>query len=145
MGDIYLGSDSYLFHDRHIPLREFETYGRGRITALPSETLCAVLGARPGVVSTGDAFTTNAEELLFFEREMVVAKEMEAAAIARVARDLGVPFLAVKAVTDLVDHPEEQSSEMFQRNLRRVTQELAERLICLVEWLGDGRRIADFD
>ena len=144
VGDVHLGSGAYLFHDRRIPLAAFEGYGIGRIPALPVEDLCRVLGAKPGVVSSGDSFTTNTDEIEFFARENVVAKEMEAAAIARVARDLGVPFLTVKAVTDLVDHPEKQSSEMFEQNLQMVTRDLGDRLVRLVEWLSEGHQIADF-
>lgn len=145
VGDIYLGSGAYLFHDRRIPLAEFAGYGLGRIPALPVRRLCEELDARPGVVSSGDSFTTNPEELALFDRENVIAKEMEAAAIARVARDLKVPFLSVKAVTDLVDHPDKQSAEMFEQNLHRVTEDLENRLNRFIAWLAHGRRIADFE
>ena len=72
--------------------------------------------------------------------EGVVAKEMEAAAIARMARDLGIPFLAVKAVTDLVDHPEEEHVSFLQ-NYEEVTSLLSNRLQSLVAWLSVGRGV----
>ena len=143
VGDVYLGCGAYLFHDRQIPLAQFEGYGVGRIPALPAGTLCEVLDAKPGVVSSGDSFTSNSDEQAFFIQEEVVAKEMEAAAIARVARDLKVPFLTVKAVTDLVDHPDKQSADMFEQNLKSVTRDLGNRLVTLVDWLGKGQRIRD--
>ena len=68
----------------------------------------------------------TAEEEAFFRAENVSCKEMEAAAIAGLSRDLGIPFLAVKAVTDLIDHPEPEA-EAFQRNLRQVSRKLVER------------------
>jgi nucleoside phosphorylase len=64
----------------------------------------------------------------------VTCKEMEAASLASLSRDLRVHFLAVKAVTDLVDHPEPEASA-FARNLSRVSQILVERLINLLEWM----------
>ena len=59
---------------------------------------------------------------------------MEAATIAGLSRDLGIPFLAVKAVTDLVDHPEPEH-EAFERNLARVSERLKEKLVVLLEHL----------
>ena len=59
---------------------------------------------------------------------------MEATAIARLSRDLGIPFLAVKAVTDLVDDPEPEH-DAFVRNLARVSSLLGDRLHALVEAL----------
>ena len=56
---------------------------------------------------------------------------MEAATIAGLSRDLGIPFLAVKAVTDLVDHPEPEQ-DAFQRNLEHVSERLQDRLAVLL-------------
>ena len=134
VGSIYLGSRAFLFHDHRIPLPGFDAFGIGRIEARYPAELLEVLDAEPGVVSTGDSFTPCAEELEFFEAEGVHAKEMEAAAIARLARDYGLPFLAVKAVTDMVDHPEPEH-EAFLRNLDRVSGALEERLVRLLGWL----------
>lgn len=134
VGSTYLGSKAFLFHDHRVPLPGFDAFGVGRIEARYPEELLDVLDAEPGVVSTGDSFTPCAEELEFFETEGVHAKEMEAAGIARLARDHGLPFLAVKAVTDLVDHPEPEH-EAFLRNLDRVSGLLQERLIRFLFWL----------
>ena len=134
VGSIYLGSKAFLFHDHRVPLPGFDAFGIGRLPARYPGELLEVLDAEPGVVSTGDSFTPCAEELEFFEHEGVHAKEMEAAGIARLASDHGLPFLAVKAVTDLIDHPEPEQ-EAFLRNLERVSGSLEKRLVRLVEWL----------
>lgn len=138
VGSTYLGSKAFLFHDHRVPLPGFDAFGVGRIEACYPEELLGVLDAEPGVVSTGDSFTPCAEELEFFETEGVHAKEMEAAGIARLARDHGLPFLAVKAVTDLVDHPEPEQ-EAFLRNLERVSSELCDRLVTFMDWVGSTR------
>ena len=62
---------------------------------------------------------------------------MEATAIASVTRDWGVPFLAIKTVTDLVDHPE-PSHEQFLRNLASSSAHLTDLLSELIEFLGEG-------
>ena len=127
VGSLYLGTKAFLFHDRRIPLPGFDAFGVGRIPAGHPEALLELLEAEPGIVSTGDSFTPTEEELAFFEAEGVHAKEMEAAAVAGLAASLGVPFLAVKAVTDLIDHPEPEA-DSFLRNLERVSAMLQERL-----------------
>lgn len=134
VGTVYLGSKALLFHDRRVPLPGFDAFGVGRIAAEPPSFLFELLHAVPGIVSTGDSFTPCAEELAFFETEGVQAKDMEATAIARLSRDLGIPFLAVKAVTDLVDDPEPEH-DAFVRNLARVSSLLGDRLHALVEAL----------
>ena len=138
VGSIYVADGGILFHDHHIQIPGWDAFGVGRIPAGPTNEVVEALGAVRGVVSTGDSFTPTPQELAFFEREQVAAKEMEAAAIARLARDLGIPFLAVKAVTDLVDAPEPEH-EAFERNLARVSSLLQVRLSRFVDWLAEGR------
>ena len=134
VGSIYVGSKTFLFHDHHIPMPGFREFGVGRIPARRPESVLRILDAAAGVVSTGDSFTPTDAELAFFDEEGVHAKDMEAAAIARLAADLDLPFLAVKAVTDLVDDPE-PAHEAFERNLARVSGMLQTRLESLLHWL----------
>ena len=133
VGSLYLGAKAFLFHDRRIPLPGFDAFGLGRIPADHPKALLGLLNAEPGVVSTGDSFTPTEAELAFFETEGVHVKDMEAAAVARLAASLQVPFLAVKAVTDLVDRPEPEE-ESFLRNLERVSAMLQERLHRMLGW-----------
>ena len=68
---------------------------------------------------------------------------MEACAIAQVCAQCGVPFVAVKSITDLVDHPE-AVQDAFLRNLRMASALLAERMEAAVRWLGaHPRRVSD--
>ncbi|MDG1977016.1 MAG: hypothetical protein P8I44_00455 [Phycisphaerales bacterium] len=132
VGDIYVGGGDFLFHDRRIPLPKFEAFGIGRIPAIAvASGILAGLEVSLGVVSTGDSFSPTSEEEVLFAAENVACKEMEASGIAGLSRDLGIPFLAVKAITDLVDHPEPEA-EAFQRNLARVSGVLEERLAMLI-------------
>ena len=142
VGSVYVADHEILFHDHRVPIAGWDRFGEGRIPARATDAVIQAVGGVRGVVSTGDSFTPCAEELAFFYREGVHAKEMEAAAVARLARDLGMPFLAIKAVTDLVDHTEPEQ-EAFSRNLHRVSAELQARLMRLVEWLAAGRTARD--
>ena len=54
--------------------------------------------------------------------------------MAWVCERLGVPFTALKVVTDLVDHHEE-AAEQFLRNLELATARLAEAIPALVDAL----------
>ncbi|MFO0962944.1 MAG: hypothetical protein U0625_08570 [Phycisphaerales bacterium] len=143
VGDIYVAEGSILFHDRHIPIPEFALQARGAWPTLRAPGIAQVLRAKRGVLSTGNSLTFTPQEAEFFETEGVVLKEMEACAIAQVCGQLGVPFVAIKGVTDLVDHPE-PVQEAFARNLRTVSALLAERVETLVRWLGaHPRRLAE--
>jgi nucleoside phosphorylase len=66
---------------------------------------------------------------------------MEAASIAWVAELLGVPMLAIKSITDLVDHST-ATAEQFQANFARASQRLRDTLINVLEFCED-RTIAD--
>ena len=144
IGTIYLGSGAYLFHDRCVPLPGFQEFAAGRIAARGSKRIAEVLGVDRGIVSTGNGFTASAEDLAFFALEGVSAKDMEAAAIARLAEDLAVPFLALKGVTDLLDHPE-PNEDAFLRNYEGVNVRLTASMVALVEWLQQGRTLGDLE
>ena len=133
----YLAGGQFLMHDHRIPLPGFRTLGEGRVPARAYPTLEALLGVESGPVSSGSSIDATTEELAFFEREQVVAKDMEATALAVATRDWGVPFLAIKTVTDLVDHPE-PSHEQFLRNLASSARHLTDLLSALIDFLGEG-------
>ncbi|MEE2681126.1 MAG: hypothetical protein VX641_02015 [Planctomycetota bacterium] len=133
----YLGGGEFLIHDHRIPLPGFDRLGEGRIPAAAYPALERLLGIESGPVSSGSSLDATPGELAFFEREEVVAKDMEAAAIASVTADWGVPFLAVKTVTDLVDHPE-PSHDQFLRNLSSSAEQLTDLLDELIRFMGRG-------
>ena len=61
-----------------------------------------------------------------------MAKDMEGAAVARVCQDLRTPMVAIKAVTDHVDHGADTAAE-FVRNLARATAALADAIEAALE------------
>ncbi len=89
------------------------------------------MGAKPGRMTTGNSLDAPPVDLATMDRFGADAKDMEAAAVAWVCEHLGVDFLAVKAITDLVDHPE-ATAEQFRRNLGLATERLAAAVGSLV-------------
>ena len=78
---------------------------------------CATMqGLKRGIVTTSDSLDVDGRDLELMTGEGAVVKEMEAAAVAWVCKQLGCPFVAIKAVTDIVDG-EEATREEFESNL----------------------------
>lgn len=142
IGDVYLSEPPLRYHDHRIPLPGFEPYGEGRYPCIETTRLPSLLGVKLGRVSTANSLDATAVDLGLMDQFGAVVKEMEAAAVAQVAYDFSIPFLAVKSITDLVDS-HEATHEVFLRNLERASHNLAEKLELLVEYLSAGRTFAE--
>ena len=136
VGRSYLGN-RFLYHDHRIPLPGFREMGEARIPGRAWPAIEGLLEVETGPISSGSSLDTTDAELEFFEREGVVAKDMEATAIAAVCQDAKVPFMALKTVTDLVDHPE-PSQDQFLRNLASSADRLTDQVEALLVFLGRG-------
>ena len=117
VGDIVV-ADSFLQHDLDaspiFPKYEVPLYGASRFAtdaALTDALAKAAADALPGVrvhrglVVSGDRFVSTTAESLALQSALpdAVAVEMEGAAFAQVCRDYGVPFAAVRTVSDRAD------------------------------------------
>jgi len=126
VGDVYVSWPHVVRHDRRIDLDGLREYGIGRHEVWDGAPDLAVhLGARLGVVTTSNALDESD-----IDRDWILdlrgeVKEMEAAAVAWVCEVHGVPFVAVKTITDLVDHPA-PTAEQFSANLSAASTRLAE-------------------
>ena len=130
IGSVYLAS-SCGFHDRRIDIPAFDEYGRGDFPVADLTQVAEANGWATGHVTTGNALDAPAVDLDRMGAAGAVAKEMEAAAVAWVCERLGVPFTALKVVTDLVDH-HETAADQFLRNLELATAELARAVPALL-------------
>lgn len=116
-GDVVI-ADSFLQHDLDaspvFPRYEVPLYGTDRFATDPALTAAlerAVRRALPGsrvhrgLVASGDRFVSSAVECgaLRLALPDALAVEMEGAAFAQVCRDYGVPFAAVRTVSDRAD------------------------------------------
>lgn len=86
----------------------------------------AGLAVKEGLIVTGDAFIDSsakiAEILTHFPDAL--ACEMEGAAIAQTARQFGVPFIIIRAMSDTADHQATQSFDEFIEEAGKCSAEM---------------------
>lgn len=133
---------NFVYHDRRIPLPQFAQYGVGGFETkvffdVPFEH---------ATVTTGNSLDVTKQEL-FIMKELAklgpLLKDMEGAAIAEVcnASTPKIPFLALKAVTDIVDGLTPTGTD-FLRNLQLASENLQCGLLNFLSFL-DGVAISD--
>lgn len=82
-----------------------------------------------GTVATGEIFVENKDRERILQKHSPLAVDMETAAAAHVCYVNGVPFLAVRCVTDT---GEDSGPEAFERNCERASEIAAEVTIGLL-------------
>jgi len=117
VGDVVV-ADALMQHDMDaspiFPKYEVPLYGASRFAtdaALSALLAAAVRAALPqarlhrGLVISGDRFVSTTAESRALQAALpeALAVEMEGAAIAQVCRDYGVPFAAVRTISDRAD------------------------------------------
>jgi nucleoside phosphorylase len=133
VGDVYVSRDRFVYHDRRIELEDFAPYGVGSFPALDTSKLADELGFRQGIVTTSNSLDETDADRLMIATSGACVKDMEAAAVADVARLFGRPVMAVKAITDLVDS-HVATAEQFLANLELATARLRDALLAVVDW-----------
>lgn len=147
VGDIVV-SDEVRYHDADVTAFGYEP---GQMAGCPAafaadETLITLaqnaiaaldLNAVRGLIVSGDAFINGAEPLARIRKNFpqAIAVEMEATAIAHVCHQFAVPFVIVRAISDVADQESHLSFDEFlvvaaQQSTRMVEtmlQTLAER------------------
>jgi 5'-methylthioadenosine nucleosidase len=130
LGDIYLSSESIKYHDRlFFPDMFFLNYGIGSYECLEIPFIAKKMGAKVGVISTGASMLASVQEEKQMADNKAVVKDMEAAGIAEVAQMRGVPFIALKIITDLVDTldcPQNQFTNNFGMLITRLADKVHE-------------------
>lgn len=116
-GDVVV-ADAFLQHDLDaspiFPRYEVPLYGTDRFATDPALTEQLAAAVRQalhgthlhrGLVVSGDRFVSSAAESQALQQALpdALAVEMEGAAFAQVCRDYGVPFAAVRTVSDRAD------------------------------------------
>ena len=139
VGQVVVARGPVIHHDRRIPLGRFDEYGRGSYPSADLDELAQALGFTVGPVSTGDSLDAPDTDLEAMAAHGTIAKDMEAAAVARVAALFGVRFTACKVITDLVDGPEPTADE-FVANMETASATLAGALPRLVAELHSYRQ-----
>ncbi len=134
VGDVYLSHPIVFFHDRRIPIPGFREFGVGSYSCPDVRAMAASIGVKTGSVSTGNSLSSIPEDLKIMQSYEGRAKDMEAAALAWVAEQHGVPFVAIKAITDLVDG-EKPVHQAFLENLHIASERLAEKTLEVIEYI----------
>ncbi|MBC5831357.1 5'-methylthioadenosine/S-adenosylhomocysteine nucleosidase [Vibrio metschnikovii] len=126
MGDVVISSE-VRHHDADVTAFGYEI---GQMAGQPAafiadETLMSVAEqalqnmdnkhAVRGLICTGDAFVCSEEKQNFIRQHFptAVAVEMEAAAIAQTCHQFGVPFVVVRAISDVADKASPLSFDEF--------------------------------
>jgi adenosylhomocysteine nucleosidase len=144
-GDVVVASE-FLQHDMDAsPLfarYEVPLYGRSRFASdagLASDLVEAARGAtgsrgvHRGLLVSGDRFVSSAAECLALQSLLpdALAVDMESAAVAQVCHDYGVPFAAVRSISDRAD---DSAHVDFAAFVREVASPCARGI--LAQWLG---------
>jgi adenosylhomocysteine nucleosidase/5'-methylthioadenosine nucleosidase len=141
IGKVYASDEHFVFHDRIVPLPGFQESGIGHFPALPITTMVQDLGLASGVISTGSSLEKNDKDHRVIAEHDVVAKEMEAAAIAWVCMLQKTPVFAIKSITNLVDQ-ENQSETEFLANFDYSVKRLTEQMLSIIDYLC-GKKLSD--
>ena len=141
IGDVFL-VDEVKYHDRRIPIPTFTKYGVGAIRTAETPNMRKTLkDLKCGVCSTGNSLDATEVDREMMSRNDASVKEMEAAAVAKVCEMFDVPFVCVKAITDIVDGPHAAEKE-FLENLALAGKRLQETVPKVLEFMR-GKTVAD--
>lgn len=133
IGDVYCAT-AFANHDRRIPLPKFDEYGVWRTDAHPAPRMVKELSLKTGAVSTGNSLDWHELDMRAMSASEASVKEMEASGVAWACSLHGVPLLALKAVTDIVDGGK-AAEEEFLANLEKASEALHFALRGALEFL----------
>ena len=159
VGDVVVAQD-YVQHDMDaspiFPRWEVPGYARTRLpcdpalSALLLEAACACVASaggqleakepahriRHGLIASGDQFVCGAQESGQLRRALraaghdVLAVEMEGAAVAQVCLDYGLPFAAVRTISDRADDTAHRDFAQFVQTVAsRYTEDMVQLLL----------------
>ena len=134
IGDVYLTS-GVVNHDRRIAIPGFTEYGYGKLSYdIDPTRMAEELGFKTGICTTSNSLDkTDTCDAIMKEHNASV-KDMEAAAIAYVARMVNVPYMGVKVITDIVDGENPTQDEFFE-NLSSAAKSLQNALPKVMDYL----------
>ena len=139
IGDVYLTS-GVANHDRRIAIPGFTEYGHGKLTSdIDPTDMAKELGFKTGIASTSNSLdkTETCDKIMKDHNASV--KDMEAAAIAYIAKMQNLPYMGVKVITDIVDGGQPTQDEFFE-NLASAAKSLQSALPKVMDYLCDEKR-----
>ena len=141
IGDVFVSDQKFVHHDRRIAIPGLDEYGIGSYPAVPAAGLARALNLKLGVVTTSNSLDENDDDRRLIAANGGSVKEMDAAAVAYVCEMMAIPVMALKAITDLVDH-HTATADQFNANLTMASRRLAEKLLQVIDFCAP-RMVAD--
>ncbi|SHF67009.1 5'-methylthioadenosine/S-adenosylhomocysteine nucleosidase [Ornithinibacillus halophilus] len=85
-----------------------------------------------GMIATGDSFMDDADRVAFVKEKFqgMIAGEMEAAAVAQVSYQYGVPFVVIRALSDIAG---KESSVSFDEFLDKAAKNASNIILHIIE------------
>ena len=157
VGDVVVARD-FLQHDLDVsplfPRYEVPAYGRARFECHPGLSLALQTAAQQalagdfaqarvheGLIASGDRFVSSAAEVGALRQRLheaghsALAVEMEGAAVAQVCADHGLPYAAMRTISDRAD---DEAHRDFAEFVAQVASRYAQAIISrLIEQLAD--------
>lgn len=135
IGDVYIGSGSFVFHDRRIPCGQgYIDYGQGFYPCLSAPALVNALQLKSGIISTGNSLSLSAMDNDIIQKNGAVAKDMEVAAIANVARQFNVRVMAIKGITNLASLSAD-AGQAFESNFDSTVDKIAQKIPGVLQFI----------
>eukprot|EP01084_Bolivina_argentea_P002521 4656_1 len=124
IADVFIG-EKVIYSDRRVPIPAWQPWDAGHYELFGTSYLnkqIKPLKIAP-YVSTSNAFDYTKQDRAIYKKLGVVCKEMECAAIAEMCAEFGCKLIALKAVTDLVEHHDHDN---FLDNLKNTVKALTD-------------------
>lgn len=142
VGDIVISED-VVHHDVDVTAFDYE-YGQvpGLPATLPAdlslikETASALehldISHKIGLIATGDSFMSDPKRVLVTRNRFpkMIAAEMEAAAIAQVCYQYSIPFVVIRALSDIAG---KESSTSFDAFLKKAAENAANLIMTILK------------
>lgn len=142
VGDIVISSE-VRHHDVDVTIFNYEY---GQVPGLPAafkadENLIALaeksaegntnVQVVTGLIATGDSFMNDPERVAFVSEKFgdLYAVEMEAAAVAQVCHQFGVPFVVIRALSDIAGKESNVSFEQFLQTAAVNSSMVVEKMV----------------
>ena len=135
VGDVYICSQ-IANHDRRIPIPGFQEYGVGNYSGSTVTKIVEELHYKTGVVTTSNSLDHSEMDDVHMLKNDASVKDMEAASIAWTAEQAGIPFFAIKVITDIVDG-DRVTQEEFLENLAAAASSLQAAIPRVIDFLVD--------
>ncbi|SET62345.1 adenosylhomocysteine nucleosidase [Oceanobacillus limi] len=144
VGDVVI-SDKVVHHD--VDVTAFN-YQYGQVPGMPAmfvadedlrrKSLQAVgeleVEGKEGIIATGDSFMEDPERVAYVREKFptMIAAEMEAAAVAQVCHQYNVPFVVIRALSDIAG---KKSSISFDEFLEQAAKNASEIIMSMIKSL----------